>query len=145
MTLKREQESAIRHVYGGNDVFVWLPTGFGKSIVYECLPFLYDHKLGHLEGFSVVLVLSPLVSLLLQLKLMEISRENLRACANCQYQASPAQSAWTSPYECFSSLVVSVIRNKHSKGTIYLPREDPHGQATSVLNVHCNRSRKKVL
>ena len=92
LTLKREQESAIRHVYGGNDVFVWLPTGFGKSIVYECLPFLYDHKLGHLEGFSVVLVL-----LLIQLKLLEIFRkvnENLRACANGRYQAvfpSPAR------------------------------------------------------
>ena len=71
--------------------------------MYECLPFLYDHKLGHLEGFSVVLVLVSLMTnpLLIQLKLLEIFREvneNLRACANSRYQAvfpSPAQSAWT--------------------------------------------------
>ena len=37
---------------------MWLPTGYGKSVCYECLPFLYDMKL------SVVLVVSPLVSLM---------------------------------------------------------------------------------
>ena len=41
LTLKEEQISAIRHVFDGMDVFVWLPTGFGKSIVYEYLPFLF--------------------------------------------------------------------------------------------------------
>ena len=62
LTLKEEQISAIRHVFDGMDVFVWLPTGFGKSIVYECLPFLFDHKLG--RSTSVVLVVSPLVALM---------------------------------------------------------------------------------
>ncbi len=36
MKLKPE---AIRHVHGGKDVFVWLPTEFGKSIYYKILPF----------------------------------------------------------------------------------------------------------
>ena len=35
---------------------------FGKSIVYGCLPFLFDHKLG--RSTSVVLVVSPLVALM---------------------------------------------------------------------------------
>ena len=65
LTLKTEQVSAIRHAYDGDDVFVWLPTGFGKSVVYECLPFLYDYKLNHVEGpFSVALVVSPLLALM---------------------------------------------------------------------------------
>ena len=29
--LKPEQEASIEHVYEGKDVFVRLPTGFGKS------------------------------------------------------------------------------------------------------------------
>ena len=37
LTLKKEQLSALRHAYDGDDVFVLLPTEFGKSIVYECL------------------------------------------------------------------------------------------------------------
>ena len=38
--LKEEQKQAIRAVYEGKDVFVWLPTGFGKSICSQTLPFL---------------------------------------------------------------------------------------------------------
>ena len=62
--LKPEQLQAVRHMYEGRDVFLWLPTGFGKSICYEVLPFLFDFKLGKIdtESSSVVLV-SPLESL----------------------------------------------------------------------------------
>ena len=53
MVLKNEQLTAIQHVYNGKDVFVWLPTGYGKSICYEVLPFIFDHKRGRSEGWSV--------------------------------------------------------------------------------------------
>ena len=45
---------------------MWLPTGFGKSLVYECLPFMSDHRANHVDGCapSVVLVVSPLVALM---------------------------------------------------------------------------------
>ena len=46
LKLKDQQVEAISAVYDGNDVFVFLPTGFGKSICFQVLPFLFDHKLG---------------------------------------------------------------------------------------------------
>ena len=66
LKLKAEQKEVVREVYEGNDVFVWLPTGFGKSLCFECLPFVFDMKLGRVTGTnrSVVLVVSPLVSLM---------------------------------------------------------------------------------
>ena len=67
IVLKTEQLEAIRHIYDGKDVFLWLPTGFGKSICYETLPFVFDYKLERVSGTtssSVVLVVSPLVSLM---------------------------------------------------------------------------------
>ena len=72
MKLKPEQEASISAVCKGNDVFVWLPTGFGKSVCYEVLPFIMDCKLGRVAGesgqcsaiCSVVLVISPLISLM---------------------------------------------------------------------------------
>ena len=32
-TLKAEQLDMIKCIYNGKDVFLWLPTGFGKSTV----------------------------------------------------------------------------------------------------------------
>ena len=61
LKLKPEQLESIRHVAGGSNVFVWLPTGLGKSIIYESLPFVFE-KLKNVS--SLVLVVSPLVFLM---------------------------------------------------------------------------------
>ena len=44
--LKAKQEEAILSFLAGNDTFVSLPTGYGKSIIYGILPVLYDLLLG---------------------------------------------------------------------------------------------------
>ena len=64
LILKPEQTQAIKSVLMGKDTFVWLPTGFGKSICFEALPFAYDYKLGNKDNRSLVLVISPLISLM---------------------------------------------------------------------------------
>ena len=77
--LKPEQQSAIRIILGGSDVFVWLLTGFGKSVCFKLLPFVYDHKLGRVgtQTRRLVVVLSPLISLMVNqvtnLKLRRVS------------------------------------------------------------------------
>ena len=63
VSLKEEQRAAIKAVYEGTDVFVCLPTGYGKS-----LPFVMDYK-HRVEGIqqaraSAVLVVSPLITLM---------------------------------------------------------------------------------
>ena len=63
IVLEPEQLQAVRHIYEARDVFLWLPTTFGKSICNEMLPFLLDCKLGKTES-SIVIVVSPLVSLI---------------------------------------------------------------------------------
>ena len=41
LSVKPEQEKIIGGILKG-DVFVILPTGFGKSACFQCLPWLYD-------------------------------------------------------------------------------------------------------
>ena len=57
---------AVTHLSEGKNVFVWFPTGYGNSICYQLLPFVFDIKLGRtnapLVDRCVVLVIFPLVS-----------------------------------------------------------------------------------
>ena len=66
LTLKEEQLLSMKVVYKGKDVFVQLPMGFGKSLYYQILPFIFDYRLGLIgsEKSSAVLVVFPLVSLM---------------------------------------------------------------------------------
>ena len=67
VTLKEEQRLAIKAIFDGRDVFVCLPTGYGKSLCFQTLPFIMDYKLDLVgtEQRSIVLVVSPLVSLMI--------------------------------------------------------------------------------
>ena len=60
MTLEPEQKDCVQCVYEGKDVFVWLPTEFGKTVCFEVFPFMFDMKLGRVD--SLVVVVWPLVS-----------------------------------------------------------------------------------
>ena len=44
------------------DVFVNLPTGSGKSLIYQALPLVFDHVSD--ESGHIIVVVSPLVSLM---------------------------------------------------------------------------------
>lgn len=61
-TLKPEQETVVREFLSGRDVFAALPTGYGKSMCYACLPYAFDNMRGK-EG-SIVICVSPLTSLM---------------------------------------------------------------------------------
>ena len=53
-----QREAIVQFVQKKTDVFVNLPTGYGKSLIYQALPFVYDSILeaaGH-----IVVVVSPL-------------------------------------------------------------------------------------
>lgn len=62
-SLKEEQKRSIEHFVTGRDVFVSLPTGFGKSLCYILLPRVFDLMRG-VEKKSIVLVVSPLIALM---------------------------------------------------------------------------------
>ena len=76
ISLKSEQRSCVESLYEGKDVFLWLPTGFGKSLCYEVLPFVLGDKLERNDG--LVVVISPLLSLMMD-QVRSLRRRSVRS------------------------------------------------------------------
>jgi len=57
------QKLAVRKfIEEEKDIFVNLPTGYGKSLIFQALPLIFDHMLD-VSG-SIVVVVSPLLNLI---------------------------------------------------------------------------------
>ena len=62
--LLKEQKEAIEVFFEKKNIFINLPTGFGKSLIYQCLPIVADVLYERPQGSSVIVVISPLRSLM---------------------------------------------------------------------------------
>ena len=62
--LKQEQKAVLKSFVEGKDVFVALPTGYGKSLCYALLPWIFDMKRGLVEKTSICMIVSPLIALM---------------------------------------------------------------------------------
>ena len=63
--LKPEQKLCLEEFVKGRDVFVILPTGYGKTVCYACVPVacdIYHNKPCGEE--SIIIVVSPLIALI---------------------------------------------------------------------------------
>ena len=69
--LKKEQRSAIQEFVSGRDVFVPLPTGYGKSFCYALLPAVFDDLWSNV-GSSIVICVSPLTALMMEKRSIKV-------------------------------------------------------------------------
>lgn len=60
--LKSQQLKALMEFVRGQDVFVVLPTGYGKSLIYACMPCVFDTL--HGTHNSMVVVVTPLTAIM---------------------------------------------------------------------------------
>ncbi len=67
LQLNPEQTVSTRDPYDRKDVFVWLPTGFGRSVCYTTLLFVFNYNIGCVDSgiHIVVLVVKPLIVLMI--------------------------------------------------------------------------------
>ena len=62
--MKQEQVDVARAFLERKDVFAVLPTGFGKSLCYACLPAACDILMKKERGYSIVVVITPLIAIM---------------------------------------------------------------------------------
>ena len=60
--IKPLQLEVVAAIAKGDDVFAVLPTGYGKSLCFASLPYMYD-QLQPLDKPLITLVLSPLTAI----------------------------------------------------------------------------------
>ena len=56
-SLPPEQENSLKEFLEGRNVFVNLPTGYGISLIFQCLPITADALLDKPRGSSLVVVI----------------------------------------------------------------------------------------
>ena len=59
-SVKYQQMMVINEFIRNRDVFVVLPTGFGKTLCFTCLPTVFDE----LYSDRVLLVVTPLIAIM---------------------------------------------------------------------------------
>ena len=59
--LRVKQYKVLEAVLSGRDVIAILPTGYGKSVIFHLLPYLFDYisKLNESPQNSIILVVTP--------------------------------------------------------------------------------------
>ena len=62
-TLRPKQIETLYELFRGVDTVAVLPTGYGKSIIFQLLPFMMQKKFGTEEPL-IVIVVAPLNSIM---------------------------------------------------------------------------------
>uniref|UniRef100_A0A8W8KTZ8 DEAD/DEAH-box helicase domain-containing protein n=1 Tax=Magallana gigas TaxID=29159 RepID=A0A8W8KTZ8_MAGGI len=76
--LKDKQIQTLKSLYEGHDTMAVLPTGFGKSIIFQLLPFLFQRKLGQQQPM-ISLIVTPLNSIM-QDQVRSLTKLGINAC-----------------------------------------------------------------
>ena len=72
-----KQVIAIYNIYKGRDAFALLPTRYGKSVIYQLLPDMFD------DSNKIIIVVSPLNSIIKD-QMDSLSKQNLKSSVlNC--------------------------------------------------------------
>ena len=79
ITLKDEQRKAVKQLYGKKDLVAVLPTGFGKSLIFQLLVLLENRNRNGQSQTASVLVICPLTSIIND-QIMEVESMGLSAC-----------------------------------------------------------------
>ena len=77
--IKMEQKKAIRHLYQGQDLLAVLPTGYGKSLIFQLLVMMKIRLASSPNDRPSIIVVCPLTSIIAD-QIAEVESMGLTAC-----------------------------------------------------------------
>ena len=137
-SLKEEQVAALCAFVGGRDVFVALPTGYGKSLCYMLLPLgLVFDNLRSARKKSMVVVVSPLIALM-EDQVASYSAKGLKSTfIDSESDSDTKQSVSDGVYQIVLFSPEALISNRRWRNML---REEPYSSSLVALIVdeaHC--------
>jgi ATP-dependent DNA helicase RecQ len=75
---KKEQLDCLKAIYHGEDVMAVLPTGFGKSIIFQTTPFLLAAR-DRVAKCPIVIVITPLNAIMMD-QCRQLNDKGIKAC-----------------------------------------------------------------
>ena len=117
IVLKPEQKEAIISLFKGKDVFAVLPTGFGKSLIYQSFVFGKEIIDGHSPAVIVVILLRSIVQEQLSsndfnLKAVEVS---LQDDVLKNVSEGGVEVVYTSAENVLNDKFLSILRDSNSQ------------------------------
>ena len=137
--LQGKQKEAIIAYTSGKDTFVALPTGYGKSLIYGCLPLVFDSVRGLVPGTSLALVVCPLKAL------MKDQTERFRQLGiTAAYAGEPQVSMERFARGDFQLIFISPEWTKNESRLVARPQQRQRSSRTAIAKnvggVRCNHS-----
>ena len=82
ISLREPHVDAVRNIVETKKGLVVLPSGFGKSLIFQLLPFVFDSWMEVSD--SIVLLASPLTSALMRDQLIKLQLIKTRPAEYCR-------------------------------------------------------------
>ena len=137
--LRADQKQALLHLISGRDVFVNLPTGFGKSLIYQLAPSIVEEmsRLGGKVRSAIILVISPLVSLMRD-QVQGLERKGIKASfiGGGQEEAN-LQKIFKGEMNIVNSSPEAVLGNEQWREMVSSPIYQRNVIAVAVDEAHC--------
>lgn len=143
-TLKPEQEKVVKAFLNGRDVFVSLPTGYGKSLCYGILPFAFDALRESAERpcrsriRSIVLCVSPLQATMMD-QVAKFRERGVEAAfvGEAQSDEDVSRGVRNGDYQLVYISPENLLRNVYFRDMLRIPIYQENLVAFIVDEAHC--------
>ena len=137
LCIRDNQKEAVLAALSGKDVFIRLPTGYGKTLITAVLPGAFD-RTRQKERHFMVLCVCPLISLMIdqrrRLRQMGVTADFL---GSAQDDKSAVQAIVSGQVQCILASPETILKNQLVRDMLLSPLYQEYLAAIIIDEAHC--------